>query len=167
MQVKRHQSPAIRRHRTSSDRKGSVTVEFAFMMPILVLVCFGMYELNKLMHIRKDMSMAVREGARVATLDRREFTFAESTTNAKIAGDIRKMLMLNGLPENEVDIWITEPGDLTTNFDLDDPDNNMRYFQVHIEYEAAHLLTFPLPTSGAFTISATVVFRNGTSTMVN
>jgi hypothetical protein len=151
---------------TAGLRRGTVSVEFALMAPVMILVCFGMVEISELMQIKKDMSIAVREGARLATMDRRDFKHAQKTTNAKIEHDIRTILTANALPGDEVTILITEVGDLNTKFDLDDPDNNERFFQILIEYHAADLLAFPLPDNGAFTIGAKIVFRNGRAATV-
>lgn len=49
-------------------RKGAVSVEMALVMPILLVVMFGIIEFGQLFFVRLTLGNAAREGARVATL---------------------------------------------------------------------------------------------------
>jgi Flp pilus assembly protein TadG len=55
------------RHRTS-DRSGAAAVEFALVLPLLVLILFGIVEFAAAWHARQLITNAAREGARVAVV---------------------------------------------------------------------------------------------------
>jgi Flp pilus assembly protein TadG len=55
------------RHRTA-DRSGAAAVEFALVLPLLVLILFGIVEFAAAWHARQLITNAAREGARVAVV---------------------------------------------------------------------------------------------------
>ncbi len=50
------------------DERGAVVVEFAFVLPILVLFVFGIVEFGRAYNARLELVSAVREGARAAAI---------------------------------------------------------------------------------------------------
>ena len=48
----------------SQDQKGAVAIEFAFILPVLVLMLFGIVELSLLFYNKQIITNASREGAR-------------------------------------------------------------------------------------------------------
>jgi len=55
----------MRRH--GADR-GAVAVEFALLLPVLVLVIFGIIDFGRMMNARLVLSQAAYEGARAAAI---------------------------------------------------------------------------------------------------
>ena len=54
--------------RTRTDR-GAALVEFALILPLLVLLVFGVIEFGRGYHTKTTLTHAAREGVRVAALD--------------------------------------------------------------------------------------------------
>jgi Flp pilus assembly protein TadG len=48
------------------DERGAAAVEFALVVPVLLLLVFGMIDFGRLLFTRNNLQSAVREGARVA-----------------------------------------------------------------------------------------------------
>jgi Flp pilus assembly protein TadG len=51
------------------DERGGAAVEFALVMPVLVLILFGIIEFARAWNVRQTLTDAVREGARVAVVN--------------------------------------------------------------------------------------------------
>lgn len=51
------------------DQCGAAAVEFALILPILVLLVFGVIEFGRAYHARSTLAHAARQGVRVAALD--------------------------------------------------------------------------------------------------
>lgn len=72
------------RHVELKKNRGQAMVEFALVLPILLLLLFGMIEFGRVFHEYLVVTHAAREGARVATLGG---TDAEILTSVNIAAD--------------------------------------------------------------------------------
>ena len=57
-----------RRTRAINEEKGQSTVEFALILPMLVLLVFGALEIGRVMNAWLIVTQASREGARVAAI---------------------------------------------------------------------------------------------------
>ncbi len=55
------------RGRTARDR-GSVAVEFALVLPVLLLILFGIIDFGRALNAQIELTGAAREGARLAAL---------------------------------------------------------------------------------------------------
>lgn len=60
-------------------------VELAFVLPILVILLFGIIEFGRAYSAKIELTSAVREGARAAALGR-DFATVESTTRSAATG---------------------------------------------------------------------------------
>ena len=153
--------------RQNAKRDGAVTVEFAFMAPLFAVLLIGLWQASAIYNVRNQFLIAAREAARLATIDRADLPPTGNTTNEKIINDIRTFLSANGLPGDSVDILIADVDDKTVPFDLDDPDNDLKKFQVVVECSCLELL--PIPPIGLdsdYKIGARVVFRNAYAAVV-
>ena len=58
----------MRHHTRISDRcrRGVAAVEFAFVVPLLLLLLVGIWELGRIIHVQIIMNNAARDGARLA-----------------------------------------------------------------------------------------------------
>ena len=81
--------------------------------------------------------------------------------------DIKNFLTANGLPGDQATVSITPPDDDSTTLDLNDPDNELELFRVRVEFSYADVNPFSVPYNNDWTMSASIVFRNGKSTLVN
>jgi Flp pilus assembly protein TadG len=50
-----------------TPRQGAAAVEMAFMMPLLLALMLGVWEIGRLVQIQQTMNNAAREGARIAS----------------------------------------------------------------------------------------------------
>jgi Flp pilus assembly protein TadG len=75
-------------------RQGVAAVEFAFVMPAILALLVGIWELGRLIEIQQLMTNAAREGARQAATGQ--------LTNAQTQSVIQQYLTVAGLPTTNV-----------------------------------------------------------------
>jgi Flp pilus assembly protein TadG len=120
------------------DERGAAVVEFALILPVLVLFVFGIVEFGRAYSARIELTAAVREGARAVALG------ATSTE----AQDATK----NGAPGLERGRITVTPNSCTT---TPAPANATVSATYPFEY------TIPLFRTGTWTLKATGVMRCG------
>lgn len=147
-------------------RRGAVSVEFALVAPVFVTIVLGAVQASKLFDLRNQLAIAAREGARMAAMDRDGLLEPGQTTNQKVEQDVRNFLTANGLPGTDVDIFIVNPSDGTTPFDLDNAANNGELFELRIELPYSSLAGLGGGEGDALALSSKVVFRNARATAV-
>ena len=54
------------------DERGAAAVEFALVLPILVVLAFGIIDFGRLLYTYNNLTSAVREGARFAAVQTKE-----------------------------------------------------------------------------------------------
>lgn len=54
---------------SENRQRGQGLVEFAFVLPLFVLVLFGIFDIGRLVYINSALSQAAREGARLAATE--------------------------------------------------------------------------------------------------
>ncbi len=153
-----------RRTQKQKGRRGAVAVEFAFMAPVLVTIAFGAIEVSRMYESQNLLHAAAREGARFASIDKTDMLDPGESTNDKIIEDVKTFLGTQGLPPDKVDVSITEHDDPNTDFDLDNPANELELFDVTVEIDYSEMSFTPVPESSDFALGATVTFRNGRAT---
>jgi Flp pilus assembly protein TadG len=72
-------------------RRGAAAVEFAIVLPVFVILVFGMIEYGRMVMVQQVITNASREGARRAVLDGATTTSVQTAvtsylTNAKVNG---------------------------------------------------------------------------------
>jgi len=60
----------ILRSRAAGRRSGVAAVEFAFLLPFLLILLLGVWEIGRLIEVQQILNNAAREGARLASLGR-------------------------------------------------------------------------------------------------
>lgn len=155
-----------RRYNSTQRRRGAAAVEFAIIAPVFVTIALGVSEASRLLDAQNQLAVAVREGARLAAMDRTGLLQEGQTTNSKITSDIRNYLTANGLPGELADIYIVEPADHTTLFDLDDPANELELFEVRLELPYSALTNVGGSSTSDWSLSAKIVFRNARAVIV-
>jgi Flp pilus assembly protein TadG len=74
-----------------NKRRGAAAVEFAIVLPVFVILVFGMIEYGRMVMVQQVITNASREGARSAVLDGATTSSVQSAvgtylTNAQISG---------------------------------------------------------------------------------
>jgi Flp pilus assembly protein TadG len=141
-----------------------VAVEFAFVAPVLIGTALGIVELTRAYDAQNLLETATREGARFASMDRDGLLAAGQTTNAKMIADVKKFLASSGIDPADVQVTVTdaETGDP---FDLDDADNDLKLFKVEISVPYSGVSYTPVSQANDFSMSASIIFRNGRATL--
>jgi hypothetical protein len=152
-----------RRSRQAS--RGTAAVEMALIAPLFVILALGTAETSRLCDLQNELAVTVRQAARLAAMDREGVLLEGQSTNEKITADVRNMLTANGLPGDDVDVFIVDPVDHVTPFDLDASQNRMRLFELRLEmpYSAAGGLRVG---GQELTLKAKIIFRNGRAVLV-
>jgi Flp pilus assembly protein TadG len=104
--------PVIRRRRRDRDQRGAVVVEFALIVPILLLVLFGIMEFGYMLNRDMIIGNASRDGARVASLN---------GTAAEIRTAITSELAASGIvtPPSKIKIDCRLPDETPCNANTD------------------------------------------------
>lgn len=93
-------------------------------------------------------------------MDRTGMLAEGQTTNDKITADVQNFLLANGLPGDQTEVFIVNPDDSTTPFDLDDEANELELFELRIELPYSEIAGSGGSYGENFVLSAKVVFRN-------
>ena len=146
-------------------RRGVVAVEFAIVAPVLVAILFGMVELGRAFEMQNLIDVAAREGARFASIDRTGLLAAGQTANQKLIEDVKNFLATNGIPKDGITVQVKDHDNPTSDFDLDDPANDLKLFEVLVSVQLSEVSLQPVSPSDDYALSAKVVFRNGRATI--
>lgn len=167
----RHRLLRAKYHGSHVARRGAATVEFALVASAILLPMYlGLTTFSRVFDVDAQLHAAVREGARLAAMDRAGVVPAGQTTNSKIAADIKAFLQSAGVPSQHVDVAIkgpyvpSDPPDFNLpEFDLDSSANDSKLFVVEAKinlsdiYGTTHDPTSTIPNERV----ARIVFRNG------
>lgn len=147
------------------QRRGVVAVEFAVVAPILLLLTFAMVEVNRTLETQNLLETAAREGARFASMDRDGMLDEGQDANTKLIEDVKTFLESNGLPRDGLTVEVKHADNPTEDFDIDAPENDLRLFEVRIEVDYSDVSHLPVDAGSDYSLSASVVFRNGRATI--
>ncbi len=148
-----------------SRRRGAVAVEFAFIAPMLLAIALGMIELTRVFDAQYLLQSAAREGARFASMDRDGMLGEGESTNTKLANDVTNLLASSGIPAGNIQVNILDHTDPTQTFQLDDPTNNLKLFNVEITVPFSSVSFTPISAANDYGLTASVTFRNGRATV--
>lgn len=95
------------RRRAGKDRRGAATVEFALVVPIFILLLFGMIEFGRMVMIQQVIVNASREGARRAVF--------EGTSIEEVKDIVETYMTASHVPVDRDDIEVSsDPGTTPT-----------------------------------------------------
>jgi hypothetical protein len=151
----------------SRNRKGAVAVEFAIVAPILLAIVMGMIEMGHAFETQNLLEVAAREGARFASMDRDGMLDPNESANDKLIEDVKNFLASNGVPRDDIDVTVRDHENPDQDFDLDDPDNDLKLFEVSISVDWSSVSVTPAGAANDQPLTARVVFRNGRATISN
>lgn len=150
-----------------NGRSGVAAVEFALVAPIFITLILGTAEMGRALDVSTNLTAAVREGGRLASMHHNGMVPAGMTTNAKVIQDIRNVLTANGINGNKVTLTLTHPDgpQLGQEFDLDDPQNALGNFRITATVAYRDVSFFPLQIMSESTLRTSIVFRLGQASL--
>lgn len=149
------------RRREQRARRGAVAVEFAAVAPVLLVVVVAMIELTRVYNMQNTLETACREGARFAAIDRTGIMLAGETANAKLIKDVKNFVHSTGIPKNNITVTVVDDADPSQTFDLTDPANDMKLFQVRVSVPYSAISYTPVAAQVNYDLAAAITFRNG------
>jgi len=149
------------------QRRGAVAVEFAFMAPMLLAIVLGLIELTRVYDAQYLLQTAAREGARFASMDREGMLGNGETSNSKITDDVKTFLVSAGMAESSIQVNILDHDDPTQTFDLDDPANDLKLFEVEISVPFSSVSYTPVSETNDYDLTGSITFRNGRATLAH
>ena len=147
------------------SRRGAVAVEFAVVAPVLVAIVFGMIQYGRAFEMQNQLQVAAREGARFASMDHTGMSMNGQTSNQKVATDVKNFLATYGMKQSDVTVQIKDHSNPTADFNLDDPNNNLKLFDVKVSVNYSKVSLQSVSPSSDYTLMASVTFRNGQATI--
>jgi Flp pilus assembly protein TadG len=146
-------------------RKGAVAVEFAIVAPVLLAIMFGMIQYGKAFEMQNQLQVAAREGARFASMDHTGMLSAGQTSNQKLIQEVKNFLATYGLSQSDVTVTVKDHANPSADFNLDDPNNDLKLFDVKVSVNYSKVSLTPVTASHDYALTAKVVFRNGKATI--
>lgn len=155
--------------RRPADRRGSATVEFALVAPILIALIMGGIETGFNFDTTHKMYAAVRQSGRLASMDNTQKLLPNQTSNEKVMLDIKNALKAEGMPGDSAIVTITHATGTSEGdtFDLTSSANDLKYFRIKVTIPYAAVNTDNFLPSTVSQLSASVVFRKGKTSLVN
>jgi Flp pilus assembly protein TadG len=89
--------------RPIADERGQATVEFALVLPVLLLLVLGIIEFGKAWNLSQIATDAVREGTRYCVI----YDNTNTYTNAWVETHIKNLMARAGVPTGVSDVDIT------------------------------------------------------------
>jgi Flp pilus assembly protein TadG len=160
--------PPIRNCRTSI-RRGAAAVEFAMVAPVFVALIMGTVQAGYNFEVTTKMLSSIRQSGRLATLDGADHKLlADQSLNSKILTDIRNSLTAEGLPGQDATVTIThaDGGQSGSTFDLTSASNDLQYFRITVSVPYSAINTGSFLPNTCSSLSASVVFRKGTTSLI-
>jgi len=151
--------------KSQQPHRGVAAVEFAFIAPMLLAIALGMIELTRVYDAQYLLQSAAREGARFASMDRDGMLGEGESTNTKLANDVKNLLASSGIPAGDIEVNILDHNEPDETFDLDDPTNDLKLFDVEIVVPYSSVSYSPVSTVNDYDLTASITFRNGRSTI--
>ncbi len=116
------QTTTLYKPNSPKERRGSAAVEMAFLLPVVVPLLLGIWEVGRLVEVQQLLSNAVREGGRQISTGNR--------TVDEIKGDVVNYLKHNGIEAKKEDVTVVN----LTDSSRSDPTkaNQLDEFQVSV-----------------------------------
>lgn len=141
-------------------RKGAVTIEFALMAPVFLVMVLGVTETARLFEVHNQLAMAAREGARTAAMERSGLVAEGQTTNAKVTQDVKNFLAATGIDPADINVQIVHHDNPAEAFNLDAVANSLKYFELKITVPFDSATSICPPDMTDFNLESKIVFRN-------
>jgi Flp pilus assembly protein TadG len=151
------------RRTAQQDRRGTATVEFALIAPLFLILVLGTWEMGTAVRASNNLTAAVREGGRLASMDFTGSLAPNQTANQKVAQDIRAFLNASGLPGAQAVITITHADgpNAGSTFNLADNNNYLALFRIRATIPFGAVSLFPNRIMSGSVLKAELVTRRG------
>lgn len=156
----------IIRGKQRRSRRAAVAVEFAVVAPVLLAIVLGVTRVSHLYEVQNLLASAAREGARFGAMDRSGIVGEGASSNDKLIADVQNFLNAQGLPADDVTVEIKHVG-TDNDFDLDNPDNDLELFEVHVEVPYSAVSGYEVPPEDDYMLESVVTFRNARAIISN
>ncbi|MDP8245602.1 MAG: TadE/TadG family type IV pilus assembly protein [Candidatus Hinthialibacter antarcticus] len=127
----------------NQGERGSATVEFALVLPILMLMLFGIIEFGRVLSVQHLLNTAVREGARMAALP--------GADNATVIAKVNEVLSGAGVSYDGLQLTPADVSSASRN----DPVT----VRVQVNYESVAWVGGIVPGFGGTQLQGVVVMR--------
>lgn len=132
----------------SSARRGIAVVELAVLLPFLVLLLFGIWEVGRLIELNQILVNAAREGGRRAA------TGAYTNDQTKTA--VKNYLKNAGIPTTNADVTVQ---DKTSGVDVSQASqNDQLQVSVSVPFKDVRWIALNAFTDDTTTVNATVIW---------
>lgn len=157
------------RRTRDAHRDGVAAVEFAVIAPVFLILVLGMAEMSRALDVSANLSSAIREGGRLASMHHNGAVPSGWTTEQKVLEDIRNIITANGTDGDNVTLTLTHADGANQGqpFDLDDPNNEMQYFRITASVDYGDVSSFPIRYMKDATVSRSIVFRLGQASLID
>jgi len=149
--------------RCGEKRRGVAALEAAVVTPMLLVLVLGTIEMGTALRASTIMQSAVREAGRLASMDWRYIVADDDTPNAKLVRDLRNFVTASGLPGDELTVSVihADGDDEGENFDLTDPDNNLKLIKIELSLPYSQISLWPNRYLGGSNVNARLIMRAG------
>jgi Flp pilus assembly protein TadG len=139
----------LRTHRAVrwNDERGAAAVEFALVLPLLVLLLFGIIEFSRVWNLKQTLTDAAREGTRIAVISER-MELTQTQLEDSVRRTVMRIAALAALDPAQLDIVPTVGGSPGTTA------------QVALTYPYDPLFGAWFPGLQSLQLSTTFVMRN-------
>ena len=155
----------FRRFSGATERRGAVAVEFALVLPFIVATILGLIEVTRAYDVQNLLETGAREGARFASMDRSGMLQEGVSSNQKLIQDVVNLMASSGVPADDVQVVIRDYASPESPFNLDDPANDLKLFEVELSVPFSSVSLTPISEANDYTLSASIIFRNGRATL--
>jgi Flp pilus assembly protein TadG len=90
----------MRQIQSKSNRRGTACVEFAVVLPMLLIFILGILEIGRYVEVYQILEAAAREGARQASTGQK--------TNAQVISAVTGCVQAAGLPTNKLTVTVND-----------------------------------------------------------
>ena len=92
-------------HRRQEDRHGLAMIEFAMVLPIMIMVVLGVIEFARAFEVSTILETAAREGARLGMLS--NIDTEDLSANQRVIQDVKRFVAAAGVPADDLEVTIT------------------------------------------------------------
>ncbi len=142
-------------------REGAVAVEFAVVAPVLIALVFSMIQYGRAFEMQNQLQIAAREGARFASMDHTGMSMNGQTSNQKVVADVKNFLATYNIAQSDVSVQVKDHANPSADFNLDDPKNNLKLFDVKVSVNYSKVSLQHVSASSDYALTGKVTFRNG------
>jgi Flp pilus assembly protein TadG len=155
----------MRTNQQQNVRKGAVAVEFAIVAPVLVTLVLGMIQYGRAFEMQNQLQVAAREGARLASMDHTGMLADGQSSNQKLVQEVKNFLATYNIDPNDVTVTVKDHTNPAADFNLDDPANDLKLFDVNVSVDHSKVSMMPVSTNSDYALTGKIVFRNGKATI--